>query len=476
MARGTRSQWDFGGDLFPASAGREVWSVSDLTGRVKRLLGDRFPAVWVRGEVSNWRLQSSGHAYFVLKDAGAQLACVLFRGESGVDRALFRDGAALVLGGAVTVYEARGAYQLRVTAAEAEGQGALQAAFERLKRKLDAEGLFAPDRKRPIPVLPRRIGVVTSPTGAALRDVLHVVARRFAGLEIVLAPVRVQGAGAASEIAEGIRRLNRHAAAGGGLDAILLTRGGGSLEDLWAFNEEEVARAIAASELPVVSAVGHEIDFTIADFVADLRAATPSAGAEILTAAAVQARVRVDSLRSRLGREAHAALADARVGVERIHARLSRVHPRRTVEARGQELDDLTVRMVRAARRSRREPTDRLRVLVRRWVAAAPRPGLALRRRALAEPTRRLVAGARSGLEAMARRVERAAAALALLSPQEVLARGYSITFDASTGAVVRDAAGLAAGMRLRTRLARGELGSVVTSVVPAGAPPPTPG
>src|SRR6266404_6329228 len=236
MAKPVKSQWDLG-ELFPPEGRqpqRKVLSVSELTGQIRRLLEDHVGRVWVTGEITNLRAQSSGHIYFSLKDASAQLSCVLFRGETGLDRSLLQDGRKVTLQGELTVYEPRGQYQLRVTAVELEGVGALQAAFERLKQKLKAEGLFAPERKRPLPKYPMRIGLVTSPTGAAIRDVLHVVQRRNPSLEIILAACRVQGEGAAEEIAAAIRLLNEF----NQLDLILVTRGGGSLEDLWAFNEE----------------------------------------------------------------------------------------------------------------------------------------------------------------------------------------------------------------------------------------------
>src|SRR2546426_168896 len=292
MAKPVKSQWDFG-ELFPVEQiARKVLSVTELTWQIRRLLEQQVGRIWVTGEITNFRAQSSGHIYFTLKDANAQLSCVLFRGEIQVDRSLLEDGRKVVLQGEVTVYESRGQYQLRVMAVELQGIGALQVAFEKLKQKLGAEGLFASERKRPLPKFPQRIGLVTSTTGAAIRDVLHVVQRRNPGLQIVVTPCRVQGDGAGAEIASGIRLLNEFngiqsrraeqglrapATARPYLDLILITRGGGSLEDLWAFNEEVVARAIFESSLPVVSAVGHEIDFTISDFVADVRAATPSA-------------------------------------------------------------------------------------------------------------------------------------------------------------------------------------------------------
>ena len=278
-----KSQWDFGGELFPTQEMRRVFSVTEVTATIRRLLEERVGTVWVTGEVSNLRAQSSGHLYFSLKDASAQIACVCFRDEARSTRNLLQDGRRVVLKGNVTVYDTRGQYQLIVSNVELEGVGALQIAFEKLKQKLAAEGLFAPERKRALPSLIHRLGIVTSPTGAAIRDVLHVIERRHPALEIVLVACRVQGQGAADEIACGIRWLNEWAACGRVLDAILVTRGGGSLEDLWAFNEESVARAIFHSQIPIVSAVGHEIDFTISDFVSDLRAATPSAAAELLT-------------------------------------------------------------------------------------------------------------------------------------------------------------------------------------------------
>src|SRR5438552_6248625 len=263
MSKQSKSQWDFG-ELFPAETTRRVLTVSELTTQVKRLLEKSIGLLWVTGEVTNLRVQSSGHVYFTLKDANAQLNCVLFRGESVENRDLLQDGQKLVVQGDLTVYEPRGQYQLVVRAVELQGVGALQLAFERLKRKLKAEGLFAPERKRPLPRYPQRIGLVTSLTGAAIRDVLHVVERRNPGLEIIVAACRVQGEGAAEEIAAAIRLLNQFnqslltpAATESYLDLILATRGGGSLEDLWAFNEEAVARAIFESVLPVVSAVGH---------------------------------------------------------------------------------------------------------------------------------------------------------------------------------------------------------------------------
>src|SRR5437867_4026625 len=257
---------------------RQGYTVSELTLRLKAALEEAFPAVWVEGEISNLRTPGSGHSYFTLKDEGAQLSAVLFRGRGRRVRFDLEDGMQVLVFGGLDVYAARGQYQLVVEMMEPKGLGALQLAFEQLKRKLEAEGLFDEGRKRPLPHFPRTIGIVTSPTGAALRDMLHIIGRRFGGLRVLVAPVRVQGEGAAAEIVDALRNLDEVA----GLDVIIVGRGGGSIEDLWAFNDERVVRAIVASKVPVISAVGHETDFTIADFVADLRAPTPSGAAELV--------------------------------------------------------------------------------------------------------------------------------------------------------------------------------------------------
>jgi exodeoxyribonuclease VII large subunit len=469
MARPSKNQWDFG-ELFPSAETRKVWSVTDLTGRLKRSIEKEFASLWVSGEISNWRLQSSGHAYFVLKDAGAQLNCVLFRGQAGVDRSGLRDGARVTVGGDMTVYEPRGTYQLRVSSIEMEGVGALQAAFEKLKARLAAEGLFESSRKRPIPRFPNRVAVVTSPTGAALQDVLHVAGRRFAGIDWILAPVRVQGAGSAAAIVEAIHLVNRLSETLP-VDVILVTRGGGSLEDLWSFNEEVVARAIAASSIPVISAVGHEIDFTIADFVADLRAATPSAAAELLTEGFVQAAGRVEAARVRIELRLRRQLAQSREAERVLTARLARVHPRRHLEQQGQRLDDLSLTLTRRLRSTAGPRRQALASLARRLGAVRPAQALARRQEVLAQLALRLRTSARRRLVGLNERLGAQAAALRLLSPQQILERGYSITLDAGTGKVVRGAEEVRPGQALTTRVARGAIQSTVTA---SEAPAPT--
>jgi exodeoxyribonuclease VII large subunit len=437
----TKSQWDFG-ELFPPEQTRKVLSVSELTGQIRALLEKQIGQIWVGGEVTNLRAQSSGHIYFTLKDAAAQLNCVLFSREKVPHRELLADGQKVLLQGDVTVYEARGQYQLIVRAVELQGVGALQIAFEKLKLKLAAEGLFAPERKRPLPEFPQRIGLVTSPTGAAIRDVLHVVQRRNPGLEIILAPCRVQGDGAAKEIAEAIGLLNEFNIQDStfNIQLILLTRGGGSLEDLWAFNEEVVARAIFESEIPVVSAVGHEIDFTIADFVADFRAATPSVAAEIITEGVFASREFVGDAPALLRRAARRGLESAVESFSRLGGRLARLHPRRRLNDSLQRLDDLQSGLLRGLKSASRSRGLVFQNFAGRFLRAKPSLALKARRETFHQLERRLNS----------------------LGPEQVLARGYSITTDTARGKVLRDAAKVSTGQSLTTRLANGEIFSRV--------------
>ena len=445
MSKPAKSQWNFG-ELFSPAEMRKVLSVSELTGTVRALLEKQIGTVWVSGEITNLRAQSSGHVYFTLKDAGAQLSCVLFSREKVAQRELLADGQKVLLQGDVTVYEARGQYQLIVRAVELQGVGALQIAFEKLKQKLAAEGLFAAERKRALPRYPQRIGLVTSPTGAAIRDVLHVIQRRNPALEIILAPCRVQGEGAAREIAEAIQLLNQFntgssrgdEAATDDLDLILLTRGGGSLEDLWAFNEEAVARSIFESAIPVVSAVGHEIDFTIADFVADVRAATPSAAAEIITEGVFASREFILDAPALLQRAARRGLESAADNFSQLGGRLARLHPRRKLDESLQRLDDLQSGLLRGLKTAARSRGLVFENLAGRFLRAKPSLALKSRRETLRQLEKRLNS----------------------LGPEQVLTRGYSITTDAATGKVLRDAAKVKAGQKLKTRLAKGEIKS----------------
>jgi exodeoxyribonuclease VII large subunit len=494
MSRTNKSQWDFG-ELFPPSHGsfgatgpaeqtRKVLSVSELTAQIRALLETQIGAVWVSGEITNLRAQSSGHIYFTLKDAAAQLNCVLFSREKVAHRELLADGQKVLLQGDVTVYEARGQYQLIVRAVELQGVGALQIAFEKLKQKLAAEGLFAPERKRPLPEYPQRIGLVTSPTGAAIRDVLHVLRRRNPSLEIILAPCRVQGEGAAEEIAAAIQLLNEFGAAqvgravpcapdegeetcGGqrtarptenGIDLILVTRGGGSLEDLWAFNEEIVARAIFESAIPVVSAVGHEIDFTIADFVADARAATPSAAAEIITEGVFASREFVADAPVRLRQIVRQKLEREAEDVDSLAGRLARLHPRRRLDEFLQRLDDLQTDLIRFGKQGVRDRLIACNNLAARLRQVRPKQLLRQRRELLKMTRHRLRGLARVQFKNLKNHLASVGSRLQLLGPEQVLSRGYSITMDAASGKVLRDAAKVKAGQRLKTRLQAGEV------------------
>ena len=461
MSQPAKSQWDFG-ELFPAAETRQVLSVSELTTQVKRLLEKSVGLVWVSGEVTNLRAQSSGHRYFTLKDAGSQLSCVLFRGAATGERDLLADGQKVLLQGDVTVYEARGQYQLIVRAVELQGVGALQIKFEKLKLKLAAEGLFEQARKRSLPRYPQRIGLVTSPTGAAIRDVLHVIERRDPGLEIILAPCRVQGQGAAAEIAAAVRMLNKFQIPNSKfqIDLILVTRGGGSLEDLWAFNEEVVARAVFESAVPVVSAVGHEIDFTISDFVADVRAATPSAAAEIITEGVFASREFViesaGRIRELVGRHFEGKVYE----LAQLNDRFARVHPRKQLNESLQRLDDLQTGLTRCVRQGARERQVAWRNFSERLRRVRPAQLLQQRRELLNVNRRRLAELAKVNLQNSRTRFQALESRLRLLGPEQVLARGYSITMDAATGNVIRDAGNVKAGQRLRTRLAQGEIKS----------------
>jgi len=461
----SKSQWDFG-ELFPTEATRKVLSVSELTAQVRSLLEKQVGSIWVTGEVTNLRAQSSGHMYFTLKDAASQLSCVLFSREKVPHRELLADGQKVLLQGDVTVYEARGQYQLTVRAVELQGVGALQVAFEKLKQQLAAEGLFAPERKRPLPKYPQRIGLVTSPTGAAIRDVLHVVRRRNPGLEIILAPCRVQGEGAAEEIAAAIRLLNEFNVGvqalacsdeqegrsklklelqRSSLDLILVTRGGGSLEDLWAFNEEAVARAIFESAIPIVSAVGHEIDFTISDFVADMRVATPSAAAEIITEGVFASRQFVESL----------------------VRRMAQAHPRKRLDESLQRLDDLQAGLLRCGKQAVRERQITCQNLAMRLRQVRPKQLLKQRRELLEMNRQRLRELARVRFKDFKSNLAAVGSRLRLLGPEQVLSRGYSITMDAATGKVMREAGKVKAGQKLKTRLQTGEIVSRAEPALP---------
>jgi len=438
-----------------------IFTVGELTRRITGLLEEGIGMVWVEGEISNLRRQSSGHCYFTLKDEDSQLSCVLFARSASGQRVELRDGLQVQLYGPVSVYQARGQYQLMVRLVQAKGEGVLQARFEELKRRLAGEGLFDLERKRPIPRFPRRIGVVTSPTGAAIQDFLQVLHRRHPGLRVVIHPVRVQGKGAAAEIAAAISELSEVNPSIGPVDVIVITRGGGSLEDLWEFNEEIVARAIAESRVPVVSAVGHEIDFSISDFVADLRAPTPSAAAELLAAEGSELLDRCRSLAARIAREAEALIGLHRAAEHRLSSSaLFREPYRRTEEAR-QTSDRLEESLSRLLDRRLEQMDARLERMSAQIASAHPGYRLVNAEQRLTSMGDQLGVILRHRFERDQGRISRVGSALSALSPQATLQRGFSIT-RRKDGKVITSAAQIKPGERMLTQFADGEIDSEV--------------
>ena len=433
---------------------RVVCTVSELAMRIKAQLEDQFPAVWVEGEISNLRTPSSGHAYFTLKDDGAQLRCVLFRGRGR--RVAFQpeDGMQVLAFGGLDVYLARGEYQLVVELLEPKGVGALQLAFEQLKRKLAAEGLFEEARKRPLPPFPRTIGIVTSPTGAAIRDMLHVIDRRFADLRILITPVRVQGEEAPGEIVGALRDLESVE----DLDVVIVGRGGGSIEDLWAFNDERVARAIAACRVPVISAVGHETDFTIADFVADLRAPTPSAAAELVVREKLQVARALVTLYENLKQAMADRLERERERVEALGKRRVLTDAARALRDLYRRVDDLTTRLTRAVRGSERQATHRLSLARNALRSLNPVARIANGTVLLAQLRGRLASAAGHSVKVSRHRFDAAVGRLDSLSPLAVLGRGYSLTRLLPSGAIVRSAAQTRPGDAVEILLHQGAL------------------
>ena len=436
---------------------RKIFSVSELSQGIKTLLEREYPDVWVTGEVSNFRGAASGHLYFTLKDATAQLRAVCFRNQARYLKFKPQDGISVIARGHLSVYEARGEYQLYVEYLEPAGLGALQLAFEQLKQKLAAEGLFDIARKKPLPLLPRAIGVVTSPTGAVIRDILRILRRRFRNMNVLIYPVKVQGEGAAGEVVEGVKYFNREP----NVDVVIVARGGGSLEDLWAFNEEVVARAIAASGIPVISAVGHETDFTMADFVADLRAPTPSAAAELVVHRKQDFLTELENRARRMTQIIRLQLSEARQRLTelRMHHAFQTLATR--LAERAQRVDDA----VASLERSMRSLLNRAR---QEWLRASAgvvrydsRRLLGLKRAALDDRLGRFDAALRRFLTERHNRLAHVEAILKERSPLTILQRGYSITRDAA-GKIVRDAEAVVLGSDISVRLTRGELRAIV--------------
>jgi len=439
---------------------RRVWSVRELVTDIRAYTESVYAAIWVEGEISNCRPAASGHIYFTLKDGDAQLLVVLFRRQAQLLRFRPQDGLAVLVRGRVSVYESRGQLQLIAETMEPRGAGALQIAFEQLKRRLAEEGLFDAARKRPLPPFPHCIGVVTSPTGAVIRDIATVIRRRHARLNLLIYPALMQGAACPDSVIAGIAWFNAPENAGQA-DLILIARGGGSLEDLAAFNDEALARAIAASGLPVVSAIGHETDFTIADFVADLRAPTPSAAAELITAAQHRVEERVEALEARLRRGIAFSMVQARQRYARLAADSVLARIRDTMYRREQRLDDLQDRLESAMDRRLRTPAARLAALEIRLRQHAPVARLAAARRRLDQADEALRRTGDRLLIARRTRLARAATRLEGLSPLAVLRRGYAIVYG-EDGTLLRAAAEASPGRKISARLAAGTLTATV--------------
>lgn len=429
---------------------REILSVSQLNNRARLLLEDVFAQVWVEGEISNLARPASGHVYFTLKDSQAQVRCALFRQNAARVRQVLRDGLAVRVRGKVSLFEGRGDFQLILDSVEPAGDGALRLAFEALKEKLAAEGLFATERKRPLPVHPRRIGIVTSPTGAVIRDIISVFRRRAPQVHLTLIPTAVQGREATAQIVRALELADA-----GGFDALILARGGGSLEDLWCFNEEAVARAVAACKTPIVSAVGHETDVSICDFVADVRAPTPSAAAELLAPDSTDLQQRLDSLKRRLLLRMRDQLARERLRLDSLARRLR--HPGERLRQHAQRLDELDLRLRRAWQLRLNARHEQLARLEARLAAQHPGRLLALLRQRLEALGERLPRAIQLQLRQQRQRLENLAQGLHLVSPLATLGRGYSILLD-EQGQAIRRASQTRPGQKLEARLGEGRL------------------
>jgi exodeoxyribonuclease VII large subunit len=438
-----------------------ILSVTELTRHVRDILESRLGEVWVEGEISNYRKQSSGHHYFTLKDDRAQLACVMFaRAYSARSGLILKDGMQVQTFGRLTVYEARGQYQLVVELIQTRGQGMLQAKFEALKRKLQAEGLFDPEHKKPLPSFPQRVALVTSRSGAALQDMLNILQRRSPWLRILICPVRVQGEGAAGEIAETIRYVDRQRASLA-VDVIIVGRGGGSLEDIWEFNEEVLARTIYGCDLPIISAVGHEIDFTIADFVADLRAPTPSAAAELVAPSQEFLQNSLEAKQATLVRLAKQAVEVGVLRLNRLKEARGLRDPNTLIQDRQQKVDQIEGRLLQLLRwtvEHHRAHTNRLASLLQ---AYRPAQVVVRRRAEVAGVQARLDNAAKYQLERAKEKLVSLERSIALLGPEQTLRRGYSITRK-TNGEILQRSEDVKPGDEILTRLAEGEVRSRV--------------
>jgi exodeoxyribonuclease VII large subunit len=436
---------------------RRTWKVRDLVAATRTHLEREFSDIWVEGEISNFRAHDSGHLYFTLKDENSQLSAVMFRSQARLLRFRPANGMQVVVRGRITIYEDRGQLQISAEYLEPKGAGALQIAFEQLKARLAAEGLFDADRKKPIPALPRRIGIVTSAQGAALRDILNILSRRHERANVLIFPAQVQGESASGEVSSGLRYFN----ASKNVDVIIVARGGGSAEDLAAFNDETLARAVSASMIPVIAAIGHETDFTIIDFVADLRAPTPSAAAELVMSSRQELEDQIENLQRRLDKGMRYQLLMARQTMGELTQHRAFGRMMESIGRRQQRLDDISFRMAQAQRKrleARRRQFETLAAAIRHYdarrVLAATRHEIAARLAAMSAATRSLLLHHRSRLDQLEGRIT-------ALSPLAILERGYALVFDAA-GKLVKNADDVRAGDAISARLARGTIQATV--------------
>jgi exodeoxyribonuclease VII large subunit len=437
---------------------RRVWKVRDLVAAVRTHIEREYSDAWVEGEISNFRAPESGHLYFTLKDGNAQIRVVMFRSSARLLRFRPADGLQVVVRGRITIYEDRGELQISAEYLEPKGAGSLQLAFEQLKAKLEAEGLFAPERKKPIPSLPSRIGIVTSAQAAALRDILNILERRHHSVNVLIYSAQVQGEAASHEVASGVRYFNQHS----NVDVIIIARGGGSAEDLAPFNNEGLARTVAASEIPVISAVGHETDFTITDFVADLRAPTPSAAAELVIRSRQDIEDQASSLHERLNRAMRYRLLMGRQALTELAQHGAFARMMELIRQNQQKLDDQTYRLELAERQLLTQMNRRLETVSSAIRHYDLRRILAGMRKELESKTTALVGVARNVLLQHRVRTERLDTALHSLSPLAILERGYALVFDAS-GKLLKDVHSLEPGDEISGRLARGQFQASVT-------------
>jgi exodeoxyribonuclease VII large subunit len=443
----------------PRPPTRQVLTVTELTVRVRDLLEQEFFEVWVEGELSNCRAWNTGHLYFTLKDGSSQIRSVIFRSALRYLKFKPADGLRVVARGRVSVYEPKGEYQLVCEHLEPHGLGALQLAFDQLKKRLQAEGLFDAARKRPLPALPRKIGIVTSLDGAAIRDIIKVLRRRYANAHLVICPARVQGQDAAPDVARALRQIARVP----GVDVVIVGRGGGSIEDLWAFNEEMVARAISRVPVPVIAAVGHETDVTIADFVADVRAPTPSAAAELVVSGKDQFCSRIDTLRDRLRAAEHARVQRLSRRVHIVDSRPAFAGFRGRLLMRSRHAADLSHTLARLARAVAAAHTRRIQALERRLATFDAGRRLARWKTRLVESDGRLANAVRQRQHRATAQLGNVAGRLDTLSPLAVLGRGYAVAWNEDKTQALRDAASVAPGDTVRVTLSRGEIEAKVT-------------